>query len=576
MHEVSRREFLRGAMGAGALLGAHALRPLQPLAAGDAGAGAPPPDFPAGIELHRERYVNWSEEIEVSGVWTCVPKTEGDVVTIANWAAARGWRVRPRGNRHGFAPYTVVSGQPADAKILLVDITQHLTAMTVDTHTATFHAQTGVFMDDVMARLQAHGLGLTSIPAPGDVTLGGVLAINGHGAAIPARGENTRGFSFGSMSNRVLSLTAVVWNEGRGAFELRRFDRSEPITKALLTSLGRTFITSVTLRAEPASNLRCLSFTDIDGDELFAPPARAAGKRTFAALSDEYGRVEVIWFPFTTTPWTKCWHVAPNKPRSARAVGHAYNYPFSDHIPNSLANLAKRAVTGEPQAALRFCKTAAAASVAGLDACDARDLWGPAMHTQHYIRATSIRAADMAGMVLTSRANLQRVVHEYVTRWHALVAAFHRRGLFPANMPIEIRCSGVDDPAAIGVAGAEAPVLSSSTPRLDHPEWDTVIWINCLWLPGTPGAFEFARDLEQWAYANFTGDYATARTEWSKSYAFTNQSAHADPTVLNRLIPDSFRRGRSTDANWDWAVARLNELDPRRTFSNAFLDRLLV
>ena len=43
------------------------------------------------------------------------------------------------------------------------------------------------------------------------ITLGGALAINGHGTAVPAPGEKVQpGHSFGSVSNNVLSLTALM------------------------------------------------------------------------------------------------------------------------------------------------------------------------------------------------------------------------------------------------------------------------------------------------------------------------------------------------------------------------------
>jgi FAD/FMN-containing dehydrogenase len=70
-------------------------------------------------------------------------------------------------------------------------------------------AQTGITMEALLTALENAGLGVTATPAPGDVTLGGVLAIGGHGTAIPAVGEQpTAGHTFGSLSNLILSLTA--------------------------------------------------------------------------------------------------------------------------------------------------------------------------------------------------------------------------------------------------------------------------------------------------------------------------------------------------------------------------------
>ena len=92
-------------------------------------------------------------------------------------------------------------------------------------------AQTGVTMDTLLASLGAKGLGLTANPAPGDLTLGGVLAIGGHGTAIKATARRRiSGKTYGSVSNLVLSLTAVVWNAATSQYAAAR--RSAGATRA--------------------------------------------------------------------------------------------------------------------------------------------------------------------------------------------------------------------------------------------------------------------------------------------------------------------------------------------------------
>jgi FAD/FMN-containing dehydrogenase len=49
-------------------------------------------------------------------------------------------------------------------------------------------AQTGVTMEALLGFLEAAGLGLVAHPGPGNLSLGGVLAIDGHGTGIPVRG----------------------------------------------------------------------------------------------------------------------------------------------------------------------------------------------------------------------------------------------------------------------------------------------------------------------------------------------------------------------------------------------------
>ena len=64
-------------------------------------------------------------------------------------------------------------------------------------------------------------------------------------------GESSRaeepipGNTFGSLSNLVTEMTAVVWTGNE--YGLRTYQRSDSDITALLTNLGRTFVTSVTM-----------------------------------------------------------------------------------------------------------------------------------------------------------------------------------------------------------------------------------------------------------------------------------------------------------------------------------------
>ncbi|MFJ8082833.1 hypothetical protein ACIQ6Y_19735 [Streptomyces sp. NPDC096205] len=74
----------------------------------------------------------------------------------------------------------------------------------------------------------------TACPVHGDLTVGGVLAVGGHGTAVPAAGEQRPdGHGYGTLRNQVTELTAVVWVEPVGRYTLRTFDRSQADTAAL-------------------------------------------------------------------------------------------------------------------------------------------------------------------------------------------------------------------------------------------------------------------------------------------------------------------------------------------------------
>jgi FAD/FMN-containing dehydrogenase len=556
----SRRRFL----GASAV----AWLPVAALAPGEV-AGDPPPGFPAGIDLYRQAYENWAGEIRTDELWTCVPTTADDVVVLANWAHSQNFTLRPRGFRHVWAPLTVTPGTTGADRVVLVDTTRYLKGMTI--LPGAVRVQTGASMDDLLAFLENAGLGVTNTPAPGDLTVGGVLAINGHGTSVPAIGETRApGHSYGSLSNMIISLTAVVWDGA--AYRLRTFQRSEPECAALLTHVGRAFLTEVTLRVGANQNLRCVSRVDIPTSQLFAPPGSGA-TNTFASFLDQAGRIEAIWFVFTDHPWLKVWSVSPTKPLTSRPVGTPYNYVFSDNVPEPVSDLADLLINGSWLLTPTFGQLQYTTASTGLTATLSTDLWGPSKNLLLYVKPTTLRETANGYAVLTSRAQVQRVVSEFATFYKALLHAYAARGLFPVSGQVEIRVGGLDDPAHVGVPGAQSPALSAVHPREDHPEWDVAVWFDVLTFPTAPGAAAFYRELEQFFFTNYSGSYAATRAEWSKGWAYTNEAAWSDQTMLTTTVPNTYRQG--PNPTWDAALAALNAYDPHRVFSNPFLDVLL-
>jgi FAD/FMN-containing dehydrogenase len=528
-----------------------------------------PAGFPSWVPLYRQGFENWSGETKVDDLWTCAPTTPAAVVTVVNWAHRAGFTVRPRGHMHGWSPLTVTSDADADTKVVLVDTTQWLTAMGMQPgEPAAVWVQTGATMEELLTFLEANGAGLASVPAVGSVTVGGALAIGGHGGTAPAAGEDVvAGSCLGSMSNALLSCTAVVWSPDDDRYELRTFTRSEPEAAALAVHLGRAFLTEVTLQVTPLQHLRCRSYTDITADTVFAAPD-AAGPDSFAAFLDRTGRVESIQFPFTDRPWVKTWEVSPTQPAGSRAVDGPFNYGFSHHLPRALSRLLDAVVAGRGRLTPRFGRVQRAIAVAGLAAERTADLWGPAKNTQLYVKPSTLRLTDGAGVVLTRRGDVQRVVHELHVEYQRRVEAYRARGRYPINGAMQIRVTSVDRADDSLAPGAEAPALSAIHPPADHPEWDTAVWFNLFTLPGTPGASTFYAELEAWAHANYSG-YASFRPEWSKSWAFTEAGQHTDREAIERTIPASY------GDRWASARATFDRLDPHRVLTNPFLDRLL-
>ncbi len=554
---LSRRAFLAGAASAGAGL---AWRPLFRIPASAADDG-----FPPAIERYQQAYENWAGAIRVDDAWTCAPASADDVVALADWAADHGWRLRARGAMHNWSPLVISEGETVP--VLLVDTTQHLTTMALEAGGTRVRAQTGVLVEDLLAFLEANGAGVTATPAPGDITVGGVLAIDGHGAAIPARGESRGpGGTFGSLSNLVLELTAVVYDSTSGRYTLRTFNRRDPAIAPLLVHLGRAFVTEVVLQVGPNTNLRCVSSVHLSAAELFAAPGTAG--RTFASYLDAAGRVEAIWYPHTEKPWLKVWSVAPTQPVTSRAVSGPYNYPFSDNIPREIAALADEIVSGHPEVTPQFGQMMYDFTLAGLTATQSFDLWGPSKNLLLYIKPSTLRVTANGYAVLTRRNLVQQAVSDFVAKYTDLVAAYAAQGRYPMSMPVEIRCTGLDRPSEVDLKGAVAPALSALTPRQDHPEWDVAVWFDTLTFPDTPHASEFYAELESWMFSHFRGSSWCVRPEWSKGWGYTAARGPWSSADVLARIPRMYRD------SWYSARDRLAALDPHRVFTNDFLDRL--
>lgn len=544
-------------------------------AAAAASAPAPPPDFPSGIRLHQETFTNWSGQVVAEGLWTCAPASPSDVVTLANWAHAKGWRLRPRGGGYTWSPLVVPPGGPVN--VLLVDTTVHLTAVTVHAGApASVTAQTGVSMDALLGALKTAGHGLTAFPVLGAASLGGVLATAGRGTGVPARGERPLdGHTYGSVANLVTSLTAVVWDEESAGYVLRTFRRGDPQIRALLVSLGRAFITEVTLRVGADQRLRCQSRFDLSADVLFAPPADA-GPQSLASHVERSGRVVCIWFPFTTSPWLRVFTQAASKPPQSREVTSPYAFRFNDIVPKSASDLLCRIAAGAGSLTPVFTRAQMTAIRAGLTLTRTWDIWGWSSDTLLNVRPTTLRITSTCWNVITSRARIQQVVSEFTAAYTARLEEYRARGSFPVNGPLEIRVTGLDQLADCGVPGALSAQLSPLRPRPDHPEWDAAVWFDMTTVPITPGRHAFHADLERWIRSHYTGSYAAVHAEWPKEWAGTAAGPWTDGPATRGAIPDSYRAGQPHDDNWDTAVATLRALDPAGVFSSDFLDMLVL
>ncbi|CAG7822132.1 unnamed protein product, partial [Allacma fusca] len=238
-----------------------------------------PPNFPLHIPVNFTDYRNWAGEIHKES-WIAYPENSDQILELTNWARHHGFKVRPSGSKHTWAPLTIQQNDYPSEMVLVIDTTRHLTKMKVISTQpghSVFWAETGIKFFEVLEKLEESNLGIGSFPNVKGPTLGGILAVGGRGVGSYGANESSPpDHSFGSVSNLVISLTAVVYNPVFDSYVLQEFHRSHPEAKAFLVHLGRAFITNVTMRAGPLLNYTLNSRADFKPEIFFGPPAGTA------------------------------------------------------------------------------------------------------------------------------------------------------------------------------------------------------------------------------------------------------------------------------------------------------------
>ncbi|HTF71449.1 MAG TPA: cholesterol oxidase substrate-binding domain-containing protein, partial [Edaphobacter sp.] len=150
---------------------------------------------------------------------------------------------------------------------------------------------------------------------------------------------------------------------------------------------------------------------------------------------------------------------------------------------------------------------------------------------------------------------------------------YQKNNQFPVNSPLEIRITGLDDPAAIGVTGAKSPAISALNYDAEATAngWDCALWLDVLDLPGTEYSNNFYVDLETALMSNpwFTGVNGRIRPEWSKGWAYTVAGgAWTDQAIILQF--------QSTFSGWANEISGLNSFDAKNIFSNTFLASLMT
>jgi hypothetical protein len=259
------------------------------------------------------------------------------------------------------------------------------------------------------------------------------------------------------------------------------------------------------LEVVPNYNLRCLSYTTVSASTLFpvGNPSGPPPTNSFADLVQRYGRVEIIWFPFTTNPWLHLWQMAPTMPAGSQLVVEPYNYPFADHVNSTIEAFLQNAfghggglgaLTPE-LGQMMFDSTndglAGRSYPLGTNAYPVSDdIWGTSRDVLLYIQDTTLKVTANGYAIQLNHAHLQQAVAAFVETYQALITKYQSMGEYPVNSAVEIRATGLDDPSQVNMAPgqqASTPVLSSLTydKVASDNHWDMALWVDVLTIPGT-------------------------------------------------------------------------------------------
>lgn len=555
-------------------------------------AVAPPNGFPKSVPVEVITFTDWSTYIVVPDVQVARVSNAEEVAAVCNWAAANGTTIRPVGEGHNWSPLVMAPdtspNAPSNMDVMLVDTTK-LTgcsfAMLGGVPTATFG--TGITIDAATAYLEgldngqkdaAPGYALPQTTAPGNLTLGGILAIGGHGTIVPSRTDESDLTAdlmtdlMGCLSNLILAFDAVV-TDPLGAdphtYVVRHFDRADADAAAFLVHLGRAFLTSVTLRVVPNYYLQ-LSWKFPSAADLFAPPAEPPSAQSFAGLLDECGRVEVLWFPYVPMTFVQCNKVQSTK--IAPQVDGPYNYPWMNDIPAWGSELIRAALVHEPKLTPMFTLFEWGMSAYHQDGKP--PLNGTARDLEIYLKDTTLRVTLFGWALQLPRADVQQAANQFYEQVSTMLQRARAAGNYPINAAMEIRCTTVDRVGALP-AGAAPPALAA-THSVDHDNsaLDTVIWLNLGTITGTPGANEFYTELESWIIATWgTQSPNRLRPEWSKAWAYTADGPWTNAATIE-AIRDSYNQSPDGPSTFAWAAATLASYDGANLFTNPLLRKL--
>jgi hypothetical protein len=556
----------------------------QPRDADTTSRSAPVRSDPSGF--NQVTFEDWSEYTKVDRVESVAAASADNVVELCNNAVKDGYKIRALGHSHNWSPLILPSGTAPDPSVRLID-TSNLVSMSAAVVDGQLHATFGAgttlqaateFLEQQsnQGTSAAPGYSFLNMPTVGSLTLGGILAVGGHGTSVPFAAQQEPDLR-GCLSNMIVSFKAVTTDPddpNSHEYAIREFQRIDADAPAFLVHLGRAFVTEVTLAAVPNYYLQLTNlFPDMD-DVMAKPTQVPLPQSALTSLLDAHGRVEVIWFPYQPVAWVQCnsrFAQAPPKEPSTWVTG-PNNYGWMNWITRDDSDDFRALFAEYPEYIPDFMVAEAGDAILNMSG---KVLNGTARDLELYLTDNTLRMTAFGYVLQLPRANVQAAASAFYTQLEILLATYAKKGQYPVNGAVEIRCTTIDRQAGLAIAGAKPPALSAThSVDANDPTLDTVLWVDVLTFPDAPGSAQFFVDLETWTIKTWgAGNPGRLRPEWSKGWAYTTTGPWTNTQLIQSWIPSVYNN--ATDGlTFDWAKQTLAKYDNANIFSNPFLDTL--
>ncbi|HEY9667330.1 MAG TPA: cholesterol oxidase substrate-binding domain-containing protein, partial [Coleofasciculaceae cyanobacterium] len=464
--------------------------------------------------------------------------------------------------------------------------------------------------------------------APGILSVGGVVAIAGHGSGVPSAASDSLDipdYAFSTVSNQMVWMDVIAYNSTTGQYELTRVSRNDPPTSekwaAMACSLGKCFSVRMAFLVYPLQkgNLkaRILQLNHfIQAGTLLGADGTAEGSLQY--LAQNYGGLEPIQFPTYSRAfyegkdfvWTKTWSyhptnsdfttvkvfhqdpitkktVASNLDQSWYSeVNQPFNYPATAGISCTESVAIIDGVKNLP--ATTPLLTGASAATTGKDNVTGggysgipvgngkTGFWSDKnLNVYYFVEPDTLRAYDWSYGVLCHIEQIQGVVNTFHTVSLQLLQEFENKGDYPLMTAGEVRLVGLDSSPANGWS---YPALSTASPGLlpTGIAATNMVCVYLSWLSSAvqPTYWEFCSQLEDLLFFGANpalGDYPWA-PEWSKAWGCNQQGPYQSDAKLAR-VRANFNQGANTDG-FAKVANILQAADPNNLFYSRMIGRL--